>query len=170
VVAQGVSQRLQVAVSRWLADTGGARRTGDLRYPFQLNAYVERWVRVGAELRAADPVHDGDTIYVTVDWGKGRCDLNQPIRLLGCAARELDDPGGTQARDNLALLLPAGSWVGLATVRDDKFAPRWDCQVAYLADGHLMDLATVLCLDYWAVPWNGRGAQPKPPWPRPGVA
>jgi hypothetical protein len=72
-----------------------------------------------------------------------------------------------EAAAHLGSLLPAGSWVGLQMVRDDKFAPRWDCTVAFLLDGQVTDLATHLVWTHWAAPWNGRGVQPVPPWPRP---
>jgi endonuclease YncB( thermonuclease family) len=123
--------------------------------PFQLNAVLAQ-------------VTDGDTVKVTVDWGKRRNDVDQPIRLLGCAARERSEPGGPEATAHVAELLPAGTALVLTTVKDDKFAPRWDCQVAYVAgDGHVHDLAADLIAGWWAAPWDGRGAQPKPPWPRP---
>lgn len=123
--------------------------------PFQLNADVES-------------IHDGDTINVTVQWGKRRRDVQQPIRLIGCAALELDDAGGPESREYVAALpgLRSGAPVVLATIKDDKFAPRWDCQVSYRVDGTVHDLAADLIADGWAVPWNGRGTQPKPTWPR----
>jgi endonuclease YncB( thermonuclease family) len=121
--------------------------------PFQLNATV-------------DSVTDADTIKVTVDWGKRRRDIAQPIRLLGIASWENHEPGGQEATAHLRSLLPVGAPVALATIKDDKFAPRWDCQVSYLVDGVVCDLAADLVAGGWAVPWNGRGKQPKPAWPR----
>lgn len=128
----------------------------------ELPAVPTPW-RLNATVIAA---HDGDTFTVLVDWGKRRYENKQPIRIIGIAARELDDPGGPEAADALARRLPPGTPVVLATVKDDKYAPRWDCQVTYLRDGHPRDLATDLIADGWAVAWNGRGVQPKPPWPR----
>jgi hypothetical protein len=163
-VTAPAQRALRQAVGQWVAATTSARP--DFRYPFRLNGYVERFERRGTGLSPLPPVHDGDTFYVTADWGKNRAELNQPIRVLGCAARELDDTGGPEARAYLAGLLPFGCWTGLYTVRDDKFAPRWDAQVEFLLDGAVTDLASHLVSTGWAAPWNGRGTQPKPPWPR----
>lgn len=62
-------------------------------------------------------VVDGDTVYVQIDLGietyrKLRC------RLLGINAPELGDPGGIEAKNYLALLLPAGSEVAVRTIKD----------------------------------------------------
>lgn len=90
------------------------------------------------------------------------------VRLLGCAARELADPGGTAARDWLRGLLPAGAPVVLGTVKPDKYGGRVDAAVWYEAlPGAVVNLADTLIREHWAAPWDGRGAQPKPPWPRP---
>ncbi len=124
-----------------------------LPLPFTLNAVVES-------------VGDGDTITVTVDWGKRRREVKQPIRLIGIAAREKSDPGGQEAITNLTALLPVGTLVALSTIKDDKFAPRWDCQVAYILGGEMRDLGADLVEQGWAAPWDGRGRQPKPAWPR----
>lgn len=125
--------------------------------PFLFNATVVR-------------VHDGDTISVVVDRGMydytGSTDHPIPFRLLGMAARELAEPGGMQARDNLAGLLPAGTLVVLATVKPDKYGPRWLGRLLFNTTGGEQDLATLLILTGWAAAWDGRGAQPKPPWPR----
>jgi endonuclease YncB( thermonuclease family) len=146
-----------------------------LGFPFRLplNALIfPPWVpTVPAEWQLnadVESVHDGDTFNVTVQWGKRRQDVHQPIRLLGVAARELADPGGPEAAAALAGRpgLQPGDPVVLTTIKDDKFAPRWDCQVAYLVNGVVRDLALDLIAEQWAVPWNGRGPQPKPPWPR----
>lgn len=112
-------------------------------------------------------VHDGDTINVRWDWGRRRYDDPQPIRLLGCSARELKEPGGIEARDNLAALLPVGTPVTLTTAKDDKFAPRVDAYVSYAGpDGVLVDLTSRLIQTGWAAPWDGNGPAPKPAWPR----
>jgi endonuclease YncB( thermonuclease family) len=112
-------------------------------------------------------VHDGDTISVVIDQGlrdyKGRVESPIPIRLVGMAARELADPGGPEARDYLISILPAGLPLGLSTVKPDKYNPRLD---AFVETPTLPDLATHLIRVGWAVPWDGRGAQPKPAWPR----
>jgi endonuclease YncB( thermonuclease family) len=113
-------------------------------------------------------VHDGDTFDADVDFGFYLHHAPTPVRLLGCNARELSEPGGTEARDNLAALLPAGSRVLLQTAKPDKYAPRWDAQVTYLTgDGAVHDLVTDLIADEWAAEWDGKGSPPVPPWPRP---
>jgi endonuclease YncB( thermonuclease family) len=132
--------------------------TADYLLPFVYNA------------RALD-VHDGDSVNVRVDWGFRRYDEPIPIRLLGCAARELADPGGPEARDNLTAILPAGTPLLLKTAKPDKFSPRWDAAVYYRdITGLTVDLVAQLIATGWAVPWNGTGAQPKPAWPRPIAA
>jgi endonuclease YncB( thermonuclease family) len=115
-------------------------------------------------------VVDGDTFVCDVDFGMYRHEVDVPIRLLHCAAREISAPGGKEARDNLARILPPGSVVLLQTAKPDKFARRWDAQVTYERDGVIRDLATDLIADGWAAAWDGRGTQPKPAWPRPASA
>jgi endonuclease YncB( thermonuclease family) len=86
-------------------------------------------------------VHDGDTIKVSIPLARSRAKdrdlgfhiyvehgwlvLHAPIRLLGCNAIELHSPGGVEARDNLAALLPVGTTVMLMTVAVDKYGSRW---------------------------------------------
>lgn len=111
-------------------------------------------------------VHDVDTVICRVDWGFRRYDEPVPVRLLGCAGLELADPGGREAHEHLAALLPAGTPVVLHTAKPDKYAPRWLASVTYKRAGRPADLVTDLIADGWAVPWNGRGRQPKPAWPR----
>jgi len=129
-------------------------------------------------------VHDGDTIDATILLGlapAGRDTdygfhvyrethdghawlvLHGSIRLLGCNARELAMPGGVEARDNLAALLPVGSTVTLATASPDKFGGRYDAAI-FLPDGS--DLVAQLITGQWAAAWDGTGAKPVPPWPR----
>ncbi len=121
--------------------------------PFRYNAAVIR-------------VLDVDTIEVAVDWGFRRRDVPVPVRLLGGAGRKLNEPGGPEAAAHLAGLLPAGTPVVLHTAKPDKYAPRWLASVAYPAAGRTRDLVADLIFDGWLVSWDGRGAQPKPPWPR----
>lgn len=108
-------------------------------------------------------VHDGDTITVDVDLGLGVWRRGQRVRLDGINARELGVPGGREARDNLAALVPAGSEVALRSVHWDKYGGRIDGAVT-LADGR--DLAAVLVEGQWAAAWDGSGPRPVPPWPR----
>jgi micrococcal nuclease len=113
-------------------------------------------------------VHDGDTITVSVDLGWHVSVFAQEIRLLGCNALELAQPGGPEAGAHLAALLlgPAPVWVTIRTVKPDKYGGRYDAAVT-LPDG--TDLVTQLIADGWAAPWDGKGTKPVPPWPRPGA-
>jgi endonuclease YncB( thermonuclease family) len=119
-------------------------------------------------------VHDGDTLNVVVDRGMYEYAGNErkpiPVRVAGGAARELADPGGVEARDAVAALLPAGTPLVLATVKPDKYGPRWLAHVTFPMGGYETDLATYLIRLDWLAPWDGRGPQPRPPWPRLGVA
>lgn len=111
-------------------------------------------------------VHDGDTLTADVSLGFGVWVRAQVFRLVGCNARELADPGGPEARDNLAgLLLPPSLTpaVTLTSIKPDKFGGRWDCVITLPAG---VDLVAKLVAEGWAAPWNGRGAKPVPPWPR----
>jgi endonuclease YncB( thermonuclease family) len=113
-------------------------------------------------------VVDGDGLVVSVDLGWSVWLHSQRIRLAGCNARELPEPGGVEARDHLAELLPAGTAVTLATVKIDRYGGRYDAHVT-LPDGR--DLVSLLIAAGWAAPWDGRGPRPVPLWPRPkGVA
>lgn len=121
------------------------------------------------------PNHDGDTldldITTVVDIG-----FNDTIttvrrrnfRLFGCNANELADPGGIEARDNLRAMLPIGTQVRLASVKDDKFGGRFDA-ILWAKDpaGNEYNVTQRLIDTHWAVAWNGNGTKPKPPWPRP---
>lgn len=113
-------------------------------------------------------VHDGDTLYGYVDqgigqWNHGAAKNGIGLRLNGCNARELSQPGGIEARDNLATLVPVGSVVPITSVSWDKYSNRLDVTIT-LADG--TDLASKLIADGWAAAWDGTGARPVPDWPR----
>jgi micrococcal nuclease len=107
-------------------------------------------------------VHDGDTMTLDVDLGFF-AHIVQPFRLLGCNARELSQPGGSEARSHLAALLPAGTPVQIQSVKPDKFGGRYDAQVT-LTDG--TDLVSQLIAQQWAAAWDGQGTKTVPPWPR----
>lgn len=114
-------------------------------------------------------IHDGDSIHVEVDLGFGvwkGSENNVPgvmLRLFGCNAIELKDPGGIEARDNLATILPPGTVVVLSTVKPDKFGGRYDA-IVQLPNG--TDLVTGLIAGGWAAAWDGNGPKPVPVWPR----
>jgi hypothetical protein len=114
----------------------------------------------------ADGFHDGDTVTVWVH--RGGTDYSRwNVRIKGAATRELDEPGGPETRDELNARLPAGTRVALLQVRDDKYGGRKLARVVYAdPSGASADLADVLVADRWAMPWDGRGPQPRIPWPR----
>jgi endonuclease YncB( thermonuclease family) len=106
-------------------------------------------------------IHDGDSCSADIDLGFDVHTI-QHLRLLGCNARELSQPGGKEALANLAAVL-SGKTVTVRSVKPDKFGGRYDAAVT-LPDG--TDLVTQLIADQWAVPWTGQGLKPVPPWPR----
>jgi endonuclease YncB( thermonuclease family) len=122
--------------------------------PFIYNAWVEDW-------------HDGDTVNCRVDRGD-RDYSTWPIRLLGCACRELTEPGGPEAAAAVSRRWPMGTQLVLLTAKPDKYGGRKLARViAREPDGSSVDVAAALIASGWAAPWNGRGVQPKPAWPRP---
>lgn len=108
-------------------------------------------------------VVDGDTVLFDVDLGFGLWLHDQSFRLRGLNAREHSMPGGREAADNLARVLPVGALVGLQSVKPDKYGGRYDARIE-LDDG--TDLVAQLIADGWAAPWTGTGVKPVPPWPR----
>lgn len=109
-------------------------------------------------------VVDGDTLILDVDLGFHVWLRGQSFRLLGCNARELHEPGGPEARDNLrdllsTLLMP----VTLRSVRVDKFGGRFDAAITLKGGA---DLVTALIADGWVAAWDGTGERPVPSWPR----
>lgn len=117
--------------------------------------------------------HDGDTgsFLVTLDPTEDQTEV-WVVRLPGCNAIELGEPGGPEARDALVARLPAGTAVVLGDVGEDKFGGRLDARVFYAGAhaGAVRDLTTDLIADGWAAPWNGTGKKPVPVWPRPVAA
>ncbi len=120
---------------------------------------------------------DGDSFYVKLPLGAyGIVIEKQLIRVVGCAARERGDEGGIPAREALKVRpgMTIGSPVVLTAIipnqmslQNDKYGGRLDAVVTYrAADNTPHDLAADLIADQWAVPWDGVGVQPKPPWPR----
>lgn len=127
-------------------------------------------------------IHDGDTVRVDLDLlgiagrhhdseigfdlhvAGHRLRLREDVRLQGCNAREITEPGGPEARAHLAVLIPVGTWVTVQTFKPDKYGGRWQARLT-LNDGR--DVATVMCADGYAAPWTGSGPKPTPPWPLP---
>jgi endonuclease YncB( thermonuclease family) len=120
--------------------------------PYTYNAIVQR-------------VIDGDTLVANVDLGFGLMRMAQSFRILGINAREHSMPGGREAAANLATLLPFGTAIVLASVKDDKYGGRYDARIT-LPDGR--DLSGLLVAAEWAAPWDGQGVKPVPAWPRSG--
>lgn len=113
-------------------------------------------------------VEDGDTVYAWCDQGFDNWRLTK-IRIRGIAARELSTPGGKEARDFLASILPPRSLPVDATCvvysyKWDKFAPRVDGDIL-LFSGRLV--SELMIEGGYAAPWDGKGAQPTPEWPIP---
>jgi endonuclease YncB( thermonuclease family) len=113
-------------------------------------------------------VHDGDTLYGWIDqgigqWSHGAAKNGIGLRLNGCNARELSEPGGPEARDHLASLIPVGTVLPITSVSWDKYSNRLDVTVT-MPDGS--DLVSALIAEQWAVAWDGTGTKPVPPWPR----
>lgn len=112
-------------------------------------------------------VTDGDTIGMVIDRGMydytGSLTHPIPVRVLGINSRELSEPGGLEARDNLRHMLPPGTPVVLTTVKPDKYAPRWLARVDTQDYGNLGDF---LIGQQWAASYSGSGPKNVPPWPR----
>ena len=119
-------------------------------------------------------IHDGDTAYVWCDQGFDNWRFTK-LRLMaspkfGIACRELSMPGGKEARDFLAGLLPPrsrqedGATCIVYSYDWDKYAPRIDGDIL-LYNGRL---ASELMIESgYALPWDGKGKQPIPTWPIP---
>ena len=114
-------------------------------------------------------VHDGDTYIADVDLGYRVWHNSQHFRLAGYSCRELDMPGGREARDYVSGLMPAGTRVILRSIKldhdpaDVMSFERYVVQIQ-LPDGR--DLGALLEQQGWAVPWDGRSRPvPYPPWP-----
>jgi endonuclease YncB( thermonuclease family) len=111
--------------------------------------------------------HDGDTARISIDLG---FDISWKVacRLHGIAARELSDLGGREARDHLTGIIPPGTLVDVLSVKYDKYSGRVDV-VLFLSSTHT-DVGAQMIRDGYAAAWDGKGAQPKPPWPLPQPA
>lgn len=114
-------------------------------------------------------VHDGDTIVADVDLGFRTAHNEAHFRIAGVSARELKMPGGTEARDHLAELLPPGTRVLIRSIkigRDPADEMSFDRYVVTVQLPSGSDLATTLVNTGWASYWNGRTKPtPYPAWP-----
>ncbi len=111
-------------------------------------------------------VRDGDSCAVMADLGFGVWRA-VTVRLSGINAIELNQPGGTAARDHLLGLMPVGSRVTLISLGWDKYGDRTDALIT-LPGGR--DVSAVMVADGYAAAWDGTGPRPVPPWPNPAVA
>ena len=113
-------------------------------------------------------VYDGDTVDVWCDQGFDNWRFTK-VRIRGIATRELSIPGGVEARDFLASILPPRSFPLEPTCivysyKWDKFAPRIDGDIL-LFNGRLV--AELMIESGYAKAWDGKGKQPLPDWPLP---
>jgi endonuclease YncB( thermonuclease family) len=115
-------------------------------------------------------IHDGDTVHAVIDLGFGITKGSESsvpgalLRLDGCNARELEEPGGIEAREHLKFLMSVGTQVVLRTIKPDKYGGRYDATIE-LPDGR--DLVTTLIEEGWVAAWNAEGKKPITPWPIP---
>lgn len=112
-------------------------------------------------------VIDAATVAVDVDvrrrvFGGDLWLHNVRVTLAGCVARPMTIPGGIEARNNLATLLPVGHPVTVMTLRTDPGGGVTGRLTVFGAD-----VTDLLVATDWAAAWHGRGPQPVPPWPRP---
>lgn len=107
--------------------------------------------------------HDADTLRANIDLGFEVWMRRTPVRLAGCNARELSEPGGLDAKQHMADAAPAGTAVLLCSMRNDKYGGRYNGSVI-MPGGR--SLAETLIASQWAAAWDGHGAKPVPPWPR----
>jgi hypothetical protein len=125
------------------------------------------WARPGHPYGTISRIHDGDTPIMDLDLGLDTWRKNIGVRLTidtrhWINAIELANPGGVEARDNLASILTVGSVWPLVTFSWDAYANRVDADVL-LPGG---SLAQWLVGQQWAAAWSGQGPAPVPPWPR----
>ncbi len=112
-------------------------------------------------------VHDGDTVRVRLAHGFSGVESRVLLRLVGINARELAEPGGREARDHLAELLPPGTGYAVSGIRPDKYSSRIDGVLWSPLLGDVVSVADRMVLDGHAAPWDGTGPRPVPPWPVP---
>ncbi len=108
--------------------------------------------------------HDGDNVLMDIALGLDAVWRSQSVRLTGCNANELDEPGGREALAELQRRVPAGAGGVLASVKPDKYGGRLNGRLALPG---IPDLAEYLIGSGWAARWDGRGKAPRPVWPRP---
>lgn len=114
-------------------------------------------------------VHDADTITVRADLGFRTWRDAAHLRIAGISARELAMPGGPEARDHLAGLLPTGARVLVRSIKldhDPADVMSFDRYVVAVQLANGQDLAGLLVSTGWACWWDGRTKPtPYPAWP-----
>jgi endonuclease YncB( thermonuclease family) len=119
-------------------------------------------------------VHDGDTAHFSMR-GREAADLGFGMkargeteefdcRCAGYASLELAMPGGKEAQAFHAQLIGDGKGYWVESLKWDKYAPRFDGKI-YRPDG--VWLGQLMIDAGYALPWDGKGSQPKPVWPIP---
>ena len=127
-----------------------------MKRPTQANRYVYD--------ATVEDVYDADTVRLNVDLGFDHTQRRVSLRLHGCNARELSEPGGMEARNFLRNLLPAGTAVLIRSVKDDKYGGRYNALLS-LPDGR--DVVSLLLKAGYVAEWDGTGPRPVPAWPIP---
>lgn len=117
------------------------------------DAYVRRAI--------VNRVLDGDTVILDVDLGF-YIYVRMSCRLAGINARESHTAGGPEATAYLESLLPKGAAVTVQSVKPDKYAGRFDGVVINVNGDNVND--RMVSVGY-ALPWDGKGPAPIPPWP-----
>jgi micrococcal nuclease len=107
-------------------------------------------------------VVDGDTVLLDVDLGFYTY-VRMSCRLAGINCRELNEPGGSQARTYLASMLTAGAGVVVTSVKPDKYAGRFDAILTLKG----ISINNEMVKTGYAAIWDGKGTRPVPPWPIP---
>jgi endonuclease YncB( thermonuclease family) len=107
---------------------------------------------------ASEPIDIGFGMFVSGSTSEFSC------RVLGYACREIGEPGGAEARQHVTNLLLAARSLLVVSVRWDKYGGRYDGHV--ILNSHTI-LAEEMIKAGYGAPWDGKGAQPKPPWPIP---
>jgi len=112
-----------------------------------------------------DEVHDGDTVYLTVDLGFGHQiasrnltgELQFACRVYGINAPELSTVAGVAAAEYAKTLLPVGTIVSVRSYGWDKYGGRFDGSID-MSDGG--DFSRAMVDAGHAKPYFGKGKKP----------
>lgn len=103
-------------------------------------------------------IYDADSIRVNIDLGFGVILSNQPIRLAGIQAPELETEAGELARNYLQALLPTYQPIVVRTQKDRREKYGRYLAVIYRDDG--VNINDLLVSRGLAVYWDGKGPRP----------